>query len=300
MALGNVVSAVRELRDERRWLHPLIMERLVKREIKKAPGPTDWIGVSRLPNWCPRAHVMAHRMDLPLIDEIEPIGAWRMDRGTAMHMVIQELWLGPTGFFLGGWRCPKCAHVHGATNGSVTFASSVPMPGKCEKCDLPNGKWTRFQFVEPEMRDTELLVRGNCDGILHLAPHPYEILDIKTTEDIDKEIRRRDGTVVPSIREHPNPDHVLQLQWYLDFSGYHTGRLLYVSMGAKDIADAIAEHPVAYDPRVMHAEKEKVRAIRQALQDPSRPVPDCPVAGKGKYGECSCVEVAMLWARRGR
>ena len=77
-------------------------------------------------------------------------------------------------------------------------------------------------------------------------------------------------------------------------------RLLYVSMGAKDIADAMVEHQVAYDPRVMQAEKEKVRAIRQALQDPTRPVPDCPVAGKGQYGECTCVEVAMLWARGGR
>lgn len=301
MGLGDIVEAVRTLQDERHWVHPLIMEQLNRTEIKKAPGPTDWLGISRIPTWCPRAHVMAYRMDLPLVDQVDPIGFWRMDRGTAMHMVIQELWLGPTGFFLGGWQCPKCANIHGTDEaGVVTFQSAVPMPEKCAKCGTENGKWTRFRFVEPAVADTELWVRGNSDGLLHLAPHPVEVLDIKTTDDIDKVITRRDGTVIPSIRECPKPDHVVQLQWYLDYSGCRNGRLLYVALGAKDIADAMVEHPVVYDPKLMHAEKEKVRVIRQALQDPTRPVPDCPTQGKGIYGECSCVEVAVFWASRGR
>ena len=303
----DIFKAVREAREEKGSLVPMLVESLVRSDLKAPPGPKSWLGVSRGPTLCPRAMVMAHRLKVQLVDEVDLKGRWNMDRGTGLHVVVQELWLGPMGFLLGGWQCPRCAHIHGGVEGddrdglvvtTVTFLSAVPMPEECEKCRLQNGKWHRFRFIEPEFRDGRLLVSGKCDGLLHMAPNPIEILDLKTTgTDFDKNYTLRDGTYIPSLREAPRKNDVGQLQWYLDAANLNTGRLLYLNPGADSVETAMVEHKVAFDPVYMHGQKEKMRGLREALEEESRPVPACPYEGAGPYGgECSCVEVAVLWA----
>lgn len=288
----------------------MLTESLLVHRVSEPPGPKSWLGVSRIPTLCPRALVLANRLKVQLVDDIDLKGRWRMDRGTAMHVVVQELWLGPMGFLLGGWQCPRCCYVHGAvgtqeeqdgkTMPTVSWKSAVPMPAGCERCGCENGKWTRFRFVEPEFRDSELLVQGRSDGILHIPPNAEEVIDLKTVETLDKSYTRRDGTIIPSVRDAPRKEHVQQLQWYLDAGGFRSGRILYLHPGADSVETAMAEHQVAYDPYYMHAEKEKVRGLRQALEEEARPVPPCPYDGAGPYGQCPCVDVAVLWASSGR
>jgi len=306
MAIMDLVARIREARDERTGIIPVLMGSLARSDIRDPPGPRSWMGVSRIPTLCPRALVMAHRLGIKLSDSVDLKGRWNMDRGTAFHIVTQELWLGPTGYFLGGWQCPRCGHTHGGVPGvgidgeaviTVRFDTAVPMPEKCVGCELKNGKWHRFRFVEPELRDHDLLVMGKGDGLFHLPPGPVEVLDIKTTgTDFDKTYTSRSGVYSPSLREAPRKTDAGQLQWYLDVAGLRTGRILYLNPGAADIETAMVEHEVAYDPVYMHREKEKVRGLREALEDRSKPVPPCPYDGAGAYGECQCVEVAVLWA----
>jgi len=301
MAISDLIGRIRDAQEERGHLIPQLMKSLVFHEMKDPIGPKKWLGPAKAVSMCPRAMVMAHRLGIKLADDIDPQGRWRMDRGTALHVMVQELWLGPMGFLLGGWKCPKCALVHGTDEtGVVSFRSAVPMPGECERCGLKNGKWTRFHFVEPEFRDAACLVMGKSDGLLHMAPTPVEVLDVKTTDDLDKVYTRRDGTVVPPVREAPRETDVKQLQWYLDAAGLRSGRLLYMSPVASQIEKAMVEHQVPFDPAMMHAEKEKIRGLREALQEESRPIPPCPYGGAGPYGECACVEVAVFWARTRR
>lgn len=308
MGLLDIIEAVRDMRRERDTLGPMLMESLAKRDIKKAPKADTWFGPSRLPTLCPKAIVLAHRLDVDLLDEVTLKARWRIDRGTAFHMIMQELWLGPMGYLLGGWQCPRCAHIHGGVPGvdrdgdeciTVTFASAVPMPEGCEKCQLKAGKWKRFRFVEPEFKDHDLLILGMSDGLLHMAPNPLEVMDIKTTgTPLDKSSTTREGVFIPSLREAPRENDASQLQWYMDASGTRSGRLVYMSTTAETLD--IAEHKVAYNPAYIHAQKEMIRGLREALKEKSRPVPPCPFDGKGSYGECNCVEVAMFWARSGR
>ncbi len=303
MGIGDVFQAVKALREERDGVFPLLMAHLNQSRIKDAPGPTDYIGISRMGSICPRAQVIAYRLKLPMVDDIDPQGFWRMDRGVAMHLVFQELWLGPMGFLLGGWKCsrPGCAYVHGSDDtGTVTFRSAVQMPKVCVKCEQENGKWHRFHFVEPDIKyDAPYYLLGRSDGLLHLAPHPVEVMDLKFTEALDREYKRKDGTYFPPLRVAPKQDHIVQLHWYMDSADIRQGRLIYVNPAATELHDAIAEHAIPFDPSLMHREKEKIRGLREALQDPESRVPDCPYGGAGPYGECACVEVAVLWARRG-
>lgn len=302
MGIGDVMRNLRELREERRDVIPLLVEHLHANEVKKVPGPKDYFGISRLGTWCPRSHVIAHRLDLPLVNEIDPKGFWRMDRGTGMHLVIQEMWLGPMGFLLGGWKCsrPGCAHLHGSMDQKVvTFDSAVAMPDACVACGEKNGKWTRFHFVEPVVQfDEGLWLRGQVDGLLQLPPHPMEVMDIKTSMNLDKGYFR-DGKSTPSLREAPKQDHIVQLHWYMEAGRFKQGRLLYVNPQAEELHDALVEHVIPFDPALMFREKEKIRALREALEDETRPVPACPYGGVGPYGECPCVEVEVLWARSG-
>jgi hypothetical protein len=297
MGIADVMRDVKAQRKASEWLLPMLVEDLGDRREVDPPGPDTWFSISKVPTLCPRAIIMACRMGVPLVDEFDHNARWRMDKGTAMHSVIQELWLGPRGWLLGGWRCPGCAHVHGEDKETtppfwiagtwVTPQSSVAMPVICEKCKFKNHPMDPFQYIEPWVFDPHVRVRGRTDGLLKLPGHYGEFLDIKTTGDL---------TYVKSAARATD---VMQLQWYMGPSKCRRGRLLYVNPGVKRLEEAIVEHKVEFDPASMGKEKEKIRGLREVLEDKNKAIPPCPYGGKSPFGECSCVEVAMLWASHG-
>jgi len=291
MSLREVFDEIAEARKAHEWLLPMLLEELASSRQVEPPKHDSWFSVSRVPVACPRALVMISRLGLPMTDNLTPKNRWAMDRGSAIHSVFQERWLGPMGWLKGGWVCSYCAHMHGGKDQdlwSVRLENAVFLPEKCEKCEK---KWNRFEpfsFVEPYSgHQAPIKVRGRNDGFLCLPGCGIEVMDLKTTSRLDL------------VKLAPKPDHVEQVQWYLDAEKLHRGRIVYMDPGAKTIEASIVEHKIEFDPQLMHRQKERVIALRKALKDEARPVPRCPNGGKGPYGDCDCVEVALLWARTG-
>lgn len=291
MSLSRLFDEVRRARKAHEWLLPMLLDELSTSREVEAPKHDSWFSVSRVPLACPRAMVMISRLGLPMSDIRTPHSRWTADRGTAMHIVLRDLWLGPMGWLRGGWACPHCSYLHGGENQdrwSIKLSNSVTLPKKCERCDKPWRREEPFTFIEPfSVHPDPLLVRGRNDGFLMLPACGVEVWDLKSTTRLDL------------VREKPKPDHVEQLQWYLDYEKLRSGRIVYVDPGAKRLEDAMVEHRVSFDAELMHRQKEKVRGIREALRDPEKAVPRCPTRGEGPYGKCDCVEVEDVWARSG-
>ena len=272
-----------------RWLHPLMMEDLCHTEDKPL-YPEMWFSPSVISVFCPRAWTIAYREGLGLVDRLGPDNRWWMDTGTALHSMLQEKWLGPSGRIRGGWKCHDCGHVHGVDpddkvqvfshrkehRDKVTISSAIHMPGECEACGMvPDWRWG-FVYVEPLLYDLDLRVAGWTDGILDLPGQPPELVDFKVVGELKW------------VTSNPKPEHVIQLTWYLDMAGLPRGRIVYIDRTAKHLADAIKEHIVFHDEKVIQKEKEKVRALREALKDEEAPLPDCPHGGKLPWGPCDC------------
>lgn len=290
MGILDVADEVRRFRADHQWIHPLLMKHLHTRRTRKLPGPRDWIAASRAPLWCGRFHVMAYRMGMKVVDDdLGPQDHWRMGRGTAMHSVFQEGWFGPAGWLKGGWKCPKCGHIHGMGEGKeVTVKSSVFLPSKCDECSVKPGRWNQFTFVEPYVRDNVSLVRGRTDGVLKLPGHKEELFDLKIVTDLSR------------IKSKGARDFdVRQLHWYLGPSGMRLGRMVYVNPGAKKLEEAIVEVQIDFDPMILWEEREKIRVIREAIQESARPLPSCPHDRALPWGKCPCVELEAFWRSHG-
>ncbi len=299
MGFGDVIEEIDQIRKGHNYLHGILAEHLaVYNPNKKMPGPDDWLGASKVPLHCPRFHVMAYRMGITnLIDEYDIEARWRMDRGTSIHRIFQELWLGPLGWMYGGWRCPRCAKLHVSreltkeeNHGGfvlVTPETAIPMPEVCKACDHKSNKFDPFQYVEPWTRNYELKVWGPVDGILMLPGHSLEFFDLKTTKSLKW------------VRREPRPHDVKQLHWYMDAYDIRRGRLIYLDPGALKFEDAMVEHIITFDPQLMHEEKEKIRGLREALKNPLRPIPACPYGGKIPFGDCKCIELEVFRSRAG-
>jgi hypothetical protein len=224
-----------------------------------------------------------------MVDERSVQANWMFDRGSALHRMLQEVWLGPLGLIMGGWRCPFCGHLHTSDGAEeVTFENAVKAPKACAACKKENRpKWDPFIFVEPWCRNHDLKVRGPCDGILVMPGGALEIFDLKSTSSLSP------------VRRAPRPAHVRQLHWYMNPHGIKRGRIVYLDPGQPKFEKAMVEHVVEFDSRLMQREKAKVRGLRKALKEEAGPVPACPNGGRSTYGECECVQLEVLWARHG-
>lgn len=287
MSLKNVVAGMRAARvgkaapievAPRVHLVPTILRGLVlDKTIVITPGM--WIGVSALHDLCPRAYTIAFRMGAGLHRRWEAKHRWAADRGTALHLMVQEQWLGSTGKILGTWRCRHCFAPHG----DHTVAGAVPRPGVCSGCGAE-----KFRFEEPLVQDNDLLIRGAVDGILDLE-NVREVLDIKWT-----------GNLYP-VASAPRASDVTQINCYMALAGLDRGRLLYMDSSAKTPEKAMIEHRVTLDHGLVTRVKEKVCALREALKAPETEanLPPCPVGGRGTYGPCACAGLEDAWATHG-
>jgi len=289
--LRDALTRIAEIRRDHEWLKDVLAEALHSERKVPAMKADDWLPTSRVPALCPRMHVIASRLNLELTDEWDAQARWRADRGSAIHHVFQELWLGPLKLLLGGRKCSKCGHKHGTDgNGDVWPSTSIVCPEKCDKC---SNKWRRqdpFQFIEPHAIDKPLKVRGRIDGLLRLPGYYPEVIDLKTTHFLGSEAKPW------SVYRRPRINDVKQLHWYMDSVQCNRGRIVYMDPAAERVEDALVEHKVSFNPSMMHREKEKVRVLREALAEEARPVPACPNDRKLPYGDCPCVEVESLWS----
>lgn len=284
MSLANTIRRVRDARQETTSFHEALMGSL--HSVREKELTEDfWIGPSRLPELCPRAYTIAWRLGVPFIDEFDGDSRWRMDLGTGIHTVFQELWTGPQGWLLGEWTCRKCRHKHG----EPTIKGAVRCPEQCEECGHVPGYRTEFEYGEIYLFDAEYRIRGYTDGLGQLPAQPAELWDVKSTGDLRY------------VRKAPRKNDVKQLQMYLDMAKVKRGRLIYIDRTAKKIENAIAEHVVPYDRSIVQEMKEKVSVLREALKAPKTEpsLPACPNGGAGTYGPCPCKELDLAWAAHG-
>lgn len=284
MSIGRTINRVRDARKQNTSFHEALMGSLHSVREKELT-PDFWIGPSRLPELCPRAYTIAWRLGVPFVDQFDPDSRWRMDLGTGIHTIFQELWTGPQGWLLGKWTCRGCRHEHG----EATIKGAVRCPKECAGCGLVPGYRTEFEYGEIFLSDPELRVRGYTDGLGQLPAQPAELWDVKSTGDLRY------------VRQAPRKNDATQLQMYLDMAKMKRGRLIYIDRTAKKIEDAIAEHVVLYDGAVVQEMKERIRVLREALEAPKEEpgLPACPNGGSGTYGPCQCKELDLAWTAHG-
>jgi hypothetical protein len=302
MGLGDLIREVKSVRQQGAFLLPVLTEQLYSRREVQLKKDT-WFSPSQISHMCPRTYAIAWKLGLPLVDEFMPNNRWWMDLGTAMHSLMQDIWGGEGGWLIGGWRCSECGHKHGidpddkveamshgeSEPDKVTVKSAIYEPKVCEKCGMKPG-WRRgFSYIEPMLYNLDLKVCGWCDGIMVLPGQPAELIDFKTTAS-------------PYwIRNKPNKDHVTQLSWYLDMANMTRGRIIYIDRTAKNLEDAIIEHPFILDKKMMAEQKEMIHGVREVFKAPKeeRSIPACPDGGRGPFGPCDCTELEYLWKSHG-
>jgi hypothetical protein len=302
MGLGDLIREVKQVRERGAFLLPLLVEQLYERS-EVHLRQDMWFSPSMLSHMCPRAYAIAWKMDVPLVREFMPDNRFAMDFGTAMHMLMQDIWGGNGGWLIGGWKCSECGHKHGIDSDDkvpaishgetepdkVTVKSSIHQPKVCEACGMRPGWRKEFTYVEPMLYNLDLRVCGWCDGIMILPGQPAELIDFKTT-------------AAPYwIRKEPNRDHVAQLSWYMDMAGIKRGRIIYIDRTAKKLEDAIIEHSFFLDKKLMAEQKEMVSGVRKILEAPKEEssIPACPDGGRGPFGPCDCAEFETIWKSHG-
>jgi len=291
MNIAEMYETLKRGEDENFFLHPHIADGLRSVRSVKLVGPDTWLSASKTPNMCERAIIIAWRLQVEMADIRSAEDRWLADRGTYLHSMFQDKWLGPLKLLMGGWKCPHCSHVHTSDGkNEVTFHNATLCPDECESCGKKNDvRWEPFQFQEPWCRNHDVLVRGPCDGLLVVPFGGLEILDLKTVKNI------------ASVKRAPRDSHVKQLHWYMDPAGIRKGRIVYMDPGAKRFSEAIVEHLVEFDNNLVSLEKEKVLGLREALKEENkdRPPPACKWGGQLPYGPCECLQLEGLWASHG-
>lgn len=291
MNIAEMYKTIKDGEDDNFFIHPHLVDGLsIVRPVKLVDKDT-WLSASKVPGMCERSIIIAHRLKVEFVDSRGPEDRWLADRGTYLHSMFQDKWLGPLKMLMGGWQCPHCSHVH-TSNGSseVTFDNSVICPDKCEKCGKKNDvRWNPFKFMEPWCRNEDVMVRGPCDGLLVVPFGGLEILDLKTVKNM------------AGVKRAPRENHVKQLHWYMDPSGIRRGRIVYMDPGAKKFSEAFVEHLVEFDNGLVQSEKERVLALREALKEENqdKPPPACKWGGQLPYGPCECTQLESLWASHG-
>jgi len=256
-----------------------------------------WFSPSMISDGCSRAYALAGRMNVPLIKARKFIP----DLGTACHTMLQNEVLGPMGVLYGGWKCSDCGSEYGIdatdvaeiwTHGSraqrkVTVKSAMAMPKQCDECGMKRGWRHGFEFIEVSVYDLALRFAGWSDGILRRSDGSGEpeIIDIKSTSAKGLKWHRDKGV---------EPSHATQTMWYMDLTGLKKGRVLYVDRGAKDVLDGMLECPVYYDSKVIKAQREKIIAIREAIEG-KREIPACEYGGRRPWGPCECAGFDRSW-----
>lgn len=294
MGLGDLIRDVQVAKAKGTYLQPYLLESLSRVE-DKTVFPEMWMSPSVISKFCPRAWAIAYRCGIPFSDTFGADNRWWMDLGTAMHMVLQEMWLGPAGLIKGGWKCPSCGTVQGydpddltpiRTHGEdhmqkVTPRSAIAMPDRCSQCGFRPNWRTTFSYIEPLLYNPGDKICGWCDGIIAWPSkvQPDELVDFKIPLSLKW------------VKNAPTDDHVRQLSLYMDMAHIPRGRILYISRSEKHLTDAIIEHPFTLDAEVVTQEKEKVRAFRKAAKDPESSLPACPYGGSRQFGPCDCTRL---------
>lgn len=154
-----------------------------------------------------------------------------LKNGHMVHRKFQTAF-GIMGIMYGYWKCLSCNFVIGKDSGNP-YGSLYP--SDCPNCHNPlmseeildkNGNVAKksfplFEYEELQVRNDELNIKGNTDGVLKLSPeHEFQVIDFKTCSNY----------VFANYLEKSNKPlsyHVIQLNAYMWLLNLNSGYIFY-------------------------------------------------------------------------
>lgn len=129
-----------------------------RKDLPRSPG----LHCSSLWQVCPRVPLLTAQHKTAIVKEPLKAGSiMTFDEGHAIHDIVQNLYLGPSGRLLGDWKCIPCNKIV-VTNDY--WSETCPNCGKYWR-NLDDGS-LNIIYIEPTVENKQLCYSGHCDGII--------------------------------------------------------------------------------------------------------------------------------------
>jgi len=247
-----------------------LIEKTLRQAVTPIPplGEDDWLRVSSIGGICPREEVLCAKENVIRRDVISPDLGMVFEMGHAIHWVMQNRILGPTGRLVGSWRCTWCGEVYGSFKDGM-----VTCPERCERCGAiaggeprPNGKPDKsvkanaFFYEEQWVGDYKYKIGGHSDGFfVDGDPENYKKDDVVVLE-----FKSASDKSFYKYVSAPDFMHVIQCQCYMWLTGFRRAKIIYVNK-AKFGMDSIKQHDVKYDPETVTKIQSAIKEIRAGI-----------------------------------
>ena len=162
MIFGGVVDAIKKSKEERgTFFRTLASTGEVRTRVPlEADSP---VRMSNLPYFCAREEAIRTCIGGTTKEVVDWPNRWVMNRGSGIHVAIQNDVLENIGAIDGVWRCDSCNTLNGVDaflcdeEGVLGFS---PTPTKCFKCGQPHC----FTYVESTLVHQNWGLTGHPDG----------------------------------------------------------------------------------------------------------------------------------------
>jgi len=256
-----LVTVIRRKAKTEVSLLALISEALSEDRVKYPIRDEDWIRVSGIGSMCPREEVLCSKHNILRKESISGDKGLNFALGHAVHWMMQNKAVGPTGCLVGRWRCTWCGEVYGGLSSNL-----VPMPESCIRCGAvagdaprPNGRPEQgsranaFLYVEEFVGNEEWKIGGHPDGYFSVGEETW-LLEFKSANDRN----------FYKYKDSPDFVHAIQAQCYMWLTGLKKAKIVYFNKnGAKD--NFIREHDLSYDTEVIERVQQAVTEIRSGI-----------------------------------
>lgn len=246
---------------------PLI-DNVLSEERSRPPLSADsWLRVSSIGGLCPREEVLCAKYNIARDDKIDGASGLNLQFGNAIHWLFQNKAMGPTGKFLGSWRCTYCGSVYGSRKERL-----IPLPVEC-KCGAISGEHKRvlgrptgngmvhaFIYVEEWLGNEEYRIGGSPDGQMTFGdPVNYVNDDLVLLE-----FKSTNESNYRKYKTAPDFMHVVQVQMYMWLTGYTQAKIIYLNKNGRGTR-GITEHDLPRDQEVVDRVLSAISLVRSEI-----------------------------------
>ena len=271
------------------------------RERRSIPPMSEdsWIRVSSVGGMCAREEVLCAKHNVTREDIFDGYVGINFQIGNAIHWMMQNKVLAPTGKIIGSWRCTYCGETYGSRSSKL-----VPRPESCLRCGAIAGDAPRldnrpvdgvqsnaFLYVEEWLGDSEYKIGGSPDGQLVFGDaSEYSLDDI-----VMLEFKSANDRNFFKYKNAPDFMHAIQTQVYLWLTGYKRAKIIYFNKNCSPADQTpFHEHDFDYDPEVIERVKGMIVQIREGVAGgsvPSRTV--CEMRSCFRAGKCQVADICF-------
>lgn len=295
MALITLVKS----REEQLAAVDLSTRALKERRSVPPMSEDTWIRVSSIGGMCAREEVLCSKHNIIREDIVDGYAGINFQMGNAIHWMMQNKVLAPTGKIIGSWRCTYCGEVYGSRSNKM-----VPRPETCLRCGAVAGDVPRvdnkpvagvqgnaFLYVEEWLGDSELKIGGSPDGqMVYGDPNSYSADDV-----VMLEFKSANERNFFKYKNAPDFMHAIQTQVYLWLTGFKKAKIIYFNKNFSPSDQApFNEHDFDYDPDVIERVRAMVIQIREGVAGgriPARTV--CAARSCFRAGKCQVADICF-------